>query len=75
LPYIGALPGLAGSAEYGQLVGVVEEAGAAVASVKTGDLVIATFAFQDSTCVFCSEGFQTACVHGGWYGAAENGGS
>jgi threonine dehydrogenase-like Zn-dependent dehydrogenase len=57
-----------------ELIGVVEETGAAVTSVKKGDFVIATFAFQDNTCVFCREGFQTACVHGGWYGTPENGG-
>jgi threonine dehydrogenase-like Zn-dependent dehydrogenase len=57
-----------------ELVGVVEETGAAVTSVKKGDFVIATFAFQDNTCVFCREGFQTACVHGGWYGTPETGG-
>jgi threonine dehydrogenase-like Zn-dependent dehydrogenase len=57
-----------------ELVGVVEETGAAVTRVKKGDFVIATFAFQDNTCVFCREGFQTACVHGGWYGTPENGG-
>ncbi len=57
-----------------ELVGVVEETGAAVTRVKKGDFVIATFAFQDNTCVFCREGFQTACVHGGWYGTPETGG-
>jgi len=57
-----------------ELVGVVEDTGAAVTSVKKGDFVIATFAFQDNTCVFCREGFQTACLHGGWYGTPENGG-
>ena len=57
-----------------ELIGVVEETGTAVTSVKKGDFVIATFAFQDNTCVFCREGFQTACVHGGWYGTPENGG-
>jgi threonine dehydrogenase-like Zn-dependent dehydrogenase len=57
-----------------EMVGIVEETGAGVTSVKKGDFVIATFAFQDNTCAFCREGFQTACVHGGWYGTAENGG-
>ena len=57
-----------------ELIGVVEETGSEVTSVKKGDFVIATFAFQDNTCVFCREGFQTACVHGGWYGTPENGG-
>jgi threonine dehydrogenase-like Zn-dependent dehydrogenase len=51
-----------------ELIAVVEEVGAAVTTVKPGDFVIAPFAFQDNTCVFCREGVQTACVHGGWYG-------
>jgi threonine dehydrogenase-like Zn-dependent dehydrogenase len=70
-----SLPATAGGTPMGhELIGVVEETGAAVTSVKKGDFVIATFAFQDNTCVFCREGFQTACVHGGWYGTPENGG-
>jgi threonine dehydrogenase-like Zn-dependent dehydrogenase len=70
-----SLPPTAGGTPMGhELIGVVEETGAAVTSVKKGDFVIATFAFQDNTCVFCREGFQTACVHGGWYGTPENGG-
>ncbi len=54
-----------------ELIGVVEETGAEVTSVKKGDFVIAPFAFQDNTCVFCREGFQTACIHGGWYGTPQ----
>lgn len=57
-----------------ELIGVVEETGADVRTVRAGDLVVAPFAFQDNTCVFCREGFQTACVHGGWYGSPETGG-
>ena len=70
-----SLPATAGGTPMGhELIGVVEETGAAVTSVKKGDFVIATFAFQDNTCAFCRDGFQTACVHGGWYGTPENGG-
>lgn len=57
-----------------ELIAVVEEVGADVRTVKPGDFVIAPFAFQDNTCVFCREGFQTSCIHGGWYGSAETGG-
>ncbi len=57
-----------------ELIGVVEEIGSAVSTVKKGDFVIAPFAFQDNTCVFCREGFHTSCIHGGWYGNPENGG-
>lgn len=54
-----------------ELIGVVEETGAEVTSVKKGDFVIAPFAYQDNTCVFCREGFHTACLHGGWYGTPD----
>jgi threonine dehydrogenase-like Zn-dependent dehydrogenase len=57
-----------------ELIGVVEEVGSAVTTLTRGDFVIAPFAFQDNTCVFCREGFQTSCLHGGWYGDVENGG-
>ncbi|MGY5764917.1 alcohol dehydrogenase catalytic domain-containing protein [Brachybacterium sp. DNPG3] len=51
-----------------ELIGVVEEIGAEVRTVKPGDFVIVPFAFSDNTCAICREGFQTACPHGGWYG-------
>ncbi|WP_424467695.1 zinc-binding dehydrogenase [Pseudoclavibacter helvolus] len=57
-----------------ELIGIVEEIGQAVTTLKVGDFVIAPFAFQDNTCVFCREGFQTSCIHGGFYGSPEVGG-
>lgn len=54
-----------------ELIGVVEETGSEVTTVKRGDFVIVPFAFSDNTCVFCRDGFHTACVHGGWYGTPE----
>jgi threonine dehydrogenase-like Zn-dependent dehydrogenase len=57
-----------------EFLGVVEETGSAVSTLTKGDFVISPFAFQDNTCVFCLEGFQTSCVHGGWYGAGGVGG-
>lgn len=57
-----------------ELIGVVEEVGAEVTNVKPGDFVIAPFAFQDNTCIFCQEGIHTSCIHGGWYGTPEIGG-
>ncbi len=57
-----------------ELIGVVEETGAAVRTVRPGDFVIVPFAFSDNTCVYCREGLHTACQHGGWYGNDENGG-
>lgn len=51
-----------------ELLGVVEETGSAVTTVRPGDLVIAPFAWSDNTCPVCRDGFQTACPHGGFYG-------
>lgn len=51
-----------------ELVGVVEEVGSDVHSVDVGDLVIASFAFQDNTCTMCRDGVQTSCIHGGCFG-------
>ncbi|WP_229075141.1 alcohol dehydrogenase catalytic domain-containing protein [Actinoplanes sp. DH11] len=58
-----------------EFLGVVEEAGQDVRTVKPGDLVVAPFAWQDNTCDFCREGFQTSCRHGGfWAGGGIGGG-
>ncbi|TPX04161.1 IMP dehydrogenase, partial [Schumannella luteola] len=57
-----------------ELIAVVEEVGAAVTTVRPGDFVVVPFAYQDNSCVFCREGMQTACIHGGFYGTAEVGG-
>ena len=57
-----------------EFVGVVEAVGADVRTVKRGDLVVAPFAWSDGTCVFCREGLQTSCLHGGWWGGELDGG-
>lgn len=51
-----------------EFIGVVEEVGARVRTVKPGDVVLAPFAYSDGTCVFCHEGLQTSCLHGGFWG-------
>jgi threonine dehydrogenase-like Zn-dependent dehydrogenase len=50
-----------------EFLGVVEETGSEVRTLKAGDLVIAPFAWSDNTCEFCREGFQTSCKHGGFW--------
>jgi threonine dehydrogenase-like Zn-dependent dehydrogenase len=52
-----------------EFIGVVEAVGAEVHTVKPGDLVVAPFLWSDGTCVFCLEGLQPSCLHGGRYGA------
>jgi threonine dehydrogenase-like Zn-dependent dehydrogenase len=50
-----------------EAIGVVEDVGAGVRSIKHGDLVVMPFAFSDGTCAFWREGLHTACVHGGFF--------
>ena len=57
-----------------EFIGVVEDVGREVRTVRKGDLVIAPFAISDGTCEFCEEGLHTSCVHGGWWGGTENDG-
>src|SRR5438874_4126729 len=54
-----------------EAVGVVEDVGADVRTVKRGEFVIMPFAFSDGTCVFCHDGLQTSCLHGGFFGTTE----
>jgi threonine dehydrogenase-like Zn-dependent dehydrogenase len=70
-PYRHMAPHAEGWAMGHELIGVVEETGAAVTGVKKGDFVIAPFAYQDNTCEYCKEGMQTSCPNGGWYGGEE----
>src|SRR5215213_5731321 len=39
-----------------EAIGVVEDVGADVCTLKTGDLVVMPFASSDGTCEFCHEG-------------------
>src|SRR3954469_10217992 len=50
-----------------EAIGLVEDVGVDVRTIKPGDLVVMPFAFSDGTCDFCSEGLHTACVHGGFF--------
>lgn len=54
-----------------EFIGVVEQIGADVRTLRAGDFVIAPFAWSDNTCDFCREGSQTSCRHGGFW--ARNG--
>jgi threonine dehydrogenase-like Zn-dependent dehydrogenase len=54
-----------------EAVGVVETVGTGVRTLKAGDVVVMPFAYSDGTCVFCHEGLQTSCIHGGFFGAGQ----
>jgi threonine dehydrogenase-like Zn-dependent dehydrogenase len=57
-----------------EFIGIVDDVGAEVRTVKRGDLVVAPFAWSDGTCTFCREGLQTSCLHGGFWGGELDGG-
>jgi hypothetical protein len=57
-----------------EFVGVVEEVGAEVATLRPGDFVIAPFAISDGTCVHCRNGITTSCVNGAWWGSPDRDG-
>ncbi|MGB3761910.1 MAG: zinc-dependent alcohol dehydrogenase family protein [Ornithinimicrobium sp.] len=57
-----------------EFVGVVEELGSEVTTLRTGDFVIAPFTYGDNTCAHCQVGMNTACAHmGGWGSPDEHG--
>src|SRR3954464_15706018 len=66
-PYADLEPTETGRPMGHEAIGVVEDVGADVRTIKRGDLVVMPFAFSDGTCAFCHEGLHTACVHGGFF--------
>ncbi len=54
-----------------EAIGVIQEVGADVHTLKAGDVVVMPFAYSDGTCAFCREGLHTSCVHGGFFGTTE----
>jgi threonine dehydrogenase-like Zn-dependent dehydrogenase len=51
-----------------EFVGIVEQVGAGISTVTTGDFVIAPFTFSDNSCALCQRGVHTSCVNGGFWG-------
>lgn len=54
-------------------MGIVEEVGSEVSTIKRGDRVLAPFAFSDGKCEFCGKALQTSCVNGGFWGTTNDG--
>ena len=61
-PYRGVAP-VDHQAMGHEYVGIVEEVGAEVETVKVGDFVVGSFVISDNTCEICQTGFQSKCVH------------
>ena len=68
-PYADMAPSETGQPMGHEAIGVVEDVGAGVRTVKRGDLVVMPFAYSDGTCAFCHEGLPTSCVHVGFFGS------
>jgi threonine dehydrogenase-like Zn-dependent dehydrogenase len=68
-PYKKMAPSPTGRRMGHEFIGMVEDVGAGVRTVKKGDLVVAPFLWSDGTCAFCHEGLQTSCLHGGGWGS------
>jgi threonine dehydrogenase-like Zn-dependent dehydrogenase len=74
-PYRGELQiyGIGGRTGH-EFIGVIEDVGSAVTTLRKGDHVIAPFAYSDGTCEYCSAGVHTSCVAGGYWGGKGDGG-
>src|SRR2546425_1466868 len=46
-----------------EYVGIVEEVGSAVGTIKPGQFVIGSFFASDNTCEICQAGYQSSCMH------------
>jgi threonine dehydrogenase-like Zn-dependent dehydrogenase len=68
-PYKSMEPTETGRRMGHEFVGVVEDIGNDVRTMKKGDLVVTPFVWSDGTCFFCRQGLQISCLHGGRYGA------
>jgi threonine dehydrogenase-like Zn-dependent dehydrogenase len=57
-----------------EFIGVVEDLGSDVTTLRKGALVISPFAFSDGTCPNCQNGITTACMNGGFFPMNGDGG-
>jgi threonine dehydrogenase-like Zn-dependent dehydrogenase len=73
-PYKSMEPSEEGRRMGHEFIGVVEEVGDEVRTLKVSDVVVTPFVWSDGTCVFCQEGLHTSCLHGGRYGVDTDGG-
>src|SRR4029450_375866 len=48
-----------------EFIGIVEEVGKEVGTIKKDDLVVSPFLWSDGTSVFCQRGLHSSCLHGG----------
>ena len=68
-PYRGIEPVTAPTPMGHEYVGVVEEVGSDVRTIKPGQFVVGSFFASDNTCEICLAGYQSSCVHREYAGA------
>ncbi len=56
-----------------EFIGIVEETGRDVRTLRKGDYVVAPFVSSDGTCEYCRANLQTSCVHMTNFGDDANG--
>jgi threonine dehydrogenase-like Zn-dependent dehydrogenase len=66
-PYNGG-PNVEGQRMGHEAIGVVEDVGSGVQTIRRGQVVIMPFVDSDGTCLFCEEGLPAACVHRDFFG-------
>ncbi len=54
-----------------EYVGIVEEVGSAVRTIKPGQFVVGSFFASDGTCEICLTGYQSSCIHRELVGGAQ----
>jgi threonine dehydrogenase-like Zn-dependent dehydrogenase len=57
-----------------EFVGVVEEIGTGMGTLRVGDFVISPFSISDGTCAHCRRGVTTSCDQVQWYGGKDRDG-
>ena len=62
-PYGSMPPAEQGRPMGHEFLGIVEDLGSEVAGLKAGDLVVASFLWQDNTCVFCRKSANLRIIH------------
>jgi threonine dehydrogenase-like Zn-dependent dehydrogenase len=62
-PYRGIQPITEPTPMGHEYIGIVEEVGSAVHSVRPGQFVVGSFVASDNTCPICRAGYQSRCVH------------
>ncbi|GAA3221695.1 zinc-dependent alcohol dehydrogenase family protein [Nonomuraea helvata] len=68
-PYRGVEP-IDGPSPIGhEYVGIVEEVGSEVTTIRPGQFVVGGFSASDNTCEICRAGYQTSCVQREWMNA------